>query len=166
MTENLNQTFEAELRNFFVLTPLNMVFAALALAIGMQSILITILGLHRGEPFTTLSLLMVLAGGAAIVVGLGWLLYIMKIFRPVKEVRKDYRTMEKPIADDNLTGLIVRMIANYRETKTTIRAMIFICVIGGLIYLALGIANVFQSVVWVISPESPGLGGFAFLTRG
>jgi len=166
MTKNFNQTFEGELHAFFVLSLLSMVFGALVLAIGMQSIIIALLGLQNDEPFTNLSLLIVLVGCVAIIIGFSWLFTTMKVFRPVHKIRKEYRAMEKPVADIPLTGLIVRMIASYRENKTIIKAMTLICAVGGLIYLSLGITNVLQGISSVINPVYSSPGVFTFLAGG
>jgi hypothetical protein len=158
--------FKAELRSFFALSLFNMVFGALAMAFGMQFVITTAIGLQKGEPFTVLSLVTILVGGAAIVLGLRWISSIVKIFRGVNEVRKKYRATKKPIANEILTGLIVRMLAHYRENKLTIRAMAVICALGGLIYLALGVTNIFQGVAWVAAPGSAIPPDFAFLAAG
>jgi hypothetical protein len=166
MTEDVSTEFESELRSFFVLSLLNIVFGALAMAFGVQFLATAGLSLQADGSLTVPLFIQVLVGITAVVLGLKWIRSTVKIFRGVKEIRKEYRAHERPVEGVILTGLIVRMMAQYRENKTTIRAMTAICAIGGLVYLALGIINIFQGVAWVAAPGAPVPPAFAFLAAG
>jgi len=166
MTKDVTSEFEAELRSFFVLSLFNMVFGALAMAFGIQFIVTAGVALQNNGLLTIPLFIQVLVGLAAAVLGLWWIRSTIKIFRGVNEVRREYRATKKPVPGETLTGLIVRMMAHYRENKMTIRAMTVICALGGLVYLALGITNIFQGVAWVMAPGSAISPEFAFLAAG
>ncbi len=166
MTKDLTNDFKAELRSFFALSLFNMVFGALAMAFGILFIVTAGVALQNNALRTIPLFIQVLVGVAAAVLGLRWILSTTKIFRGVNEVRKEYRAAEKPVPGETLTRLIVRMMAHYRENKMTIRAMTVICAIGGLIYLALGITNIFQGVAWLQAPGSVNPPALAFLAAG
>ena len=156
MKKDVSTEFESELRSFFVLSLFNIVFGALAMAFGIQFVVTAGLSL-QAEPMLPVPLFVqVLVGITAAVLGFRWIRSTVKIFRGVKEVRNEYRALEKPVEGIALTGLILRMISHYRENKTTILAMTVICALGGIVYLALGITNVFQGISAVISSgEAP-----------
>jgi hypothetical protein len=54
--------------------------------------------------------------------------------------------LEKPVPGDALTGLIVRMMAHYRENWKPIWRMNLISTLGGCIFLALGLLNLVQGI--------------------
>jgi uncharacterized membrane protein len=166
MTKDVTTEFEAELRSFFVLSLFNMVFGALAMAFGIQFIVTAGVALQNNVLLTIPLFIQMLVGVAAAVLGLRWIRSTVRIFRGVNELRREYRATKKPVSGETLTGLIVRMMAQYRENKMTIRAMTVICALGGLVYLALGITNIFQGVAWAMAPGSAISPELAFLAAG
>jgi len=202
MTENLresvSETFAAELRSFFALCIMNLVFGALALAFGMQFILTALLAMAGEENFGLFLFLKALAGWAAAVIGLRWILSSARILRGVGKIRRDYRALEgpgagavkaaperpvpegtgkepvsgvsgaAPLTGDALTGLIIGMMAHYRENWKTIWRMNLLSIVGGCIFLALGMLNLIQGISALASGSVPGYPLFvqAGLTSG
>jgi hypothetical protein len=178
----LAQTFAAELRSFFVLCLLSLVFGALALAFGLQFIATALLAMAASGDFGIFPFLQALAGWAAVVIGFRWILSSARILKGVNPIRREYRAVEGSLAGDTgkgpgpgeampgtipgdtgmepgsgripehpvpgeaLTGLIIRMMAHYRENWKTIMRMNLISTLGGWIFLVLGVANIAQGI--------------------
>jgi hypothetical protein len=164
MTETSVQQFGKELTGFFVLVLLNLVFGALAMAIGMQIILTTLLQYTAGvTPSSIISAARIFIGTAGFVIGLFWILASAKIVRGLKGVRKEYRNRAVvSVPAETLTGWIVAVLAHYRENRTVIRWMILIAIAGGVIYLALGVTNIVQGTQALTGVTSQGFGVIAF----
>ena len=197
LKESTSETFAAELRSFFVLCLLNLVFGSLALAIGMQVIITAVLAMAQTGNFGIFPFLQALAGWAAAVIGFRWILSSAKILKGVTRIRREYRALEgsgagisgkeppagpegkgsvpgettmggepgrepargSPLHGEALAGLILRMMAHYRENWNTIWRMNLISILGGCIFLALGVLNLAQG----ISAWYAGGTGFPFL---
>ena len=160
MTESSEQQFGKELTSFFVLVLLNLALGALAMAFGLQTIVVTLVEYGSGgNPFILSSGARILIGAAGIVIGIFWIKTSAKIFRGIKKVRKEYRNHTGPVPAETLTGWIVAMLAHYRENRTVIRQMAFIGTIGGAIFLALGIANLAQGIQ-AIPAQSDQISGY------
>ncbi len=189
MTEtmgNLSENFGRELRSFFALCLMNLVFGALALGFGMQFILTAVLAMAGEENFGLFLFLRALAGWAAAVVGFRWILSSARILKGVGKIRRDYRALEGhgagavkaalerpvpegtgkeqisgvsgaiPIAADALTGLIIGMMAHYRENWKTIWKMNLLSIVGCCIFLVLGVLNLIQGFSALASGSVPG----------
>ena len=144
MKEQLSDQFAGELRSFFILSLLNVVFGAQALAFGIQFIVTAMLALMEGAAILIPGIL-ALAGGVLVVLGLRWILSSVHILSGVTNLRRAHRKIEDSAPDEILTRLIVRMMAHYRENRETIRVMTLICILGGLLFLALGTVNLIQA---------------------
>jgi hypothetical protein len=102
--------------------------------------------------FQWLPAFQILLGWAAVVVGFRWILSSAKILRGVTRIRREYRAMEGAVSPEALTGLIVRMMAHYRANWKAIWRMNLISILGGAIFLALGVVNIIQGIQWWYSP--------------
>jgi hypothetical protein len=146
MTKNVSQQVFGELRSFFFVTLLNLVFGALVMAFGLMFIVTSsILLAQDGNP-GIIPIIQILAGGAGWVLGLRWILSSAKILKGIGPLRRKYRTAEKPLSDEILTDLIIGLMSYYRENGKTVRRMIVVCALGGCVYIALGVTNIFQSI--------------------
>ena len=150
MTENLKKTvsqnFASELQSFFVLCLMNLVFGGLAMAFGIQFIVTAVLVMTAAGTLEWFPVFQVLLGWAAAVIGLRWIVSTVEIFEGVTEIRGEYQEIEEPVSDEVITGLIVRMMAHYRENWKAIWRMNLICTLGGAVFLTLGVLNLFQGV--------------------
>jgi hypothetical protein len=159
-----SRNFASELRSFFALCLMNLVFGSLAMAFGMQFIVTAVLAMAEAGTFQWFSVIQVLLGWAAAVVGLRWIISTVGIFKGVNKIRREYRAMEGPragktrgepvsgetqagtVTAEALTRLIVRMMGHYRENWKAIWRMNLICTLGGAVFLTLGLLNLFQGV--------------------
>jgi len=141
MYEQALSQFRTEIRHFFLISILNLVFAAIAIAFGVQYIVTAILGQDM-DPLTIG--VRMFTGAVALVcfgLGIGWILSTVRVFEGIVEIKDDLETAGAAITDNRLTCLIVRMLAHYRDNRTTISTMILVCTLGGACFFVLGIAN-------------------------
>ncbi|MDD1660345.1 MAG: hypothetical protein LUQ62_03975, partial [Methanomicrobiales archaeon] len=123
----------------------------------------------------------ILAWGAIAFIGFRWILSSVKVLEGVAEIRGDYMALEEPVSGETLTGLIIRMLAQYRENRKAIRLMTLVCTLGGAIFLALGVLNLIAGISAAVAGTGPlyiflvraglagGMGGslfFPFLAAG
>ena len=164
LPKSTSEDFVSELQSFFALCLMNLVFGSLAMAFGIQFIVTAVLAMAEAGTFQWFPAFQVLLGWAAAVIGLRWIISTAGIFRGVNTVRREYRAMGGPGAGETrgepvsrgtqagtvpaeaLTGLIVRMMAHYRENWKAIWRMNLISTLGGAVFLALGVLNLVQGV--------------------
>ncbi len=147
MTQNVSQQFTRELRSFFVVALLNLVFGALAIAFGVQFIVTASIATAQSGVLELLFLVQIVVGIVAAMLGMRWILSSARILRGISPIRREYRRVDKPVPDETITDMIIRLVSHYRENGRTIRRMIMICALGGCIYVTLGAMNVYQSVI-------------------
>jgi hypothetical protein len=151
MNTDTTTQFQGELDSFFFLALLNMAFGALAMAFGMQYILLAVLG----QPIVQTGPVLRILGGAISLAGFGlglsWILTSARVLRGIREIRKEYRHYEGPVPGEVLTGWIVRMLAHYRENKRILPWMITVSRLGGCCFVTLGIVNILQGTAALAS---------------
>lgn len=141
MTDPAFQRFRKEINSFYLVTLLNIVFGALAMAFGIAYIVSSIADLTNWQ---ALPLLPAAVGAVALVacgLGLSWLISSVEIMDGVDDIRSEYTDCAQPVPEDVLVSGIIRMIAHYREHQATIRRMILVCTLGGFCFLALGVLS-------------------------
>jgi hypothetical protein len=140
MTDTLSQ-FRTEVRHFFLISLLNLVFAALAISYGVQFMVTAILG-GVSDPATTG--FRIFSGVVAMTcfgLGISWLLLSLRIFEGIETIKDDLDREGTSITDERLTCLIVRMLVHYRDNRGTVEKMICVCTAGGCGFFILGIAT-------------------------
>ena len=154
-------SFRTEIRHFFLISLLNLVFAAIAIAIGVQYMVTAILGqtIDSVIPgFPAIPGLRIFTGAIAMIcfgLGIRWILSTVRIFEGTVTIKDDLKRYGDAISDEHLTCMIVRMLAHYRDNRKTIRTMILVCTLGGVCFFVLGITNSIK----ILTVSS---GGFAF----
>jgi hypothetical protein len=141
MKENTSQQFVGELWSFYILSFLNVVFAALVIAFGVQFIVTSVPALTEGETSIVFPAIQILLGGATVVLGLRWILASVQIFSGIEQLRDEWSGLEDPVPDETITGLIIKLISNYRENRETIQTMIITGIFCGFFLLILGIIH-------------------------
>src|SRR5512139_431396 len=99
MKTALNQ-FKTEIRQFYLISLLNLVFAALAIAFGVQYIVSAVLG-ASADPAT--SWIRILTGALALScfgLGIGWIQSTARVFEGVETIKADLDTEGDAITDD------------------------------------------------------------------
>lgn len=141
MTSTIYSHFYHELNSFFLVTLLNVVFGALAMAFGIQYIVASVLGLTDEEPLSLIRIVTAAISMVGLGLGLSWMVSSVEILDGIDDIRNFLKENTKPVSDEITTCGIVRMIAHYRGHRKTIRTMILVCTIGGFCFLALGIIS-------------------------
>lgn len=135
--------FRTEIRQFYIVCILNLIFAALAMGFGISFMISAILGL------TAPPRLGILIGAIATVcfgLGLSWLLSTVRIFKGIKVINHQLDAEGTSITDDRITCLIVRMLTHYRDNRKTIGKMIRGCTFGGICFFSLGIGTSLEAI--------------------
>jgi hypothetical protein len=139
--------FRTETRHFFLISVLNLVFSAIAIATGVQYIVTAILG-QTLDPlmpgFPGIPGVRIFTGAIAMVcfgLGIGWILSTVRIFEGIVTIKDNLEKDGDAITDERLTCLIVRMLAHYRDNRRTIRTMILVCILGGVCFFVLAIGH-------------------------
>lgn len=141
MTSTIYSHFYHELNSFFLVTLLNVVFGALAIALGIQYIVASVLGLTDEEPLSLIRIMTAAISMVGFGLGLSWIVSSVEILDGIDDIRNFLKENTTPVSDEITTCGIVRMIAHYRGHRKTIRTMILVCTIGGFCFLALGIIS-------------------------
>ena len=77
-----------------------------------------------------------------------------KLLKSVRVVRNFYKQKKRrEMPDEDFTGMMIHMMTRYREQKRIIRAMVVICLLGGLCYVALGALNAVQFLSGIASGD-------------
>ncbi len=163
MTDTIETRFSRELNSFFGVTLLNVVFAAQAIALGIAYIVAAVLGTSEvpAEPA-----LRVLAGALALVcfgLGIAWIRTSALVLRGVAVIRRGFRRRGATVSDEDVTRGIVAMVAHYREHRATVRAMIIVCTVGGVLFLAQGLLSALESASLSLSAGSVTLNAYALI---
>lgn len=147
MQSNQSKAFNEEFRSFFSLYLVNLVLAALTMALGLAIVVQEVVS-PTAAVLAPVSLLQVMAGGIAFVLGLVWITATARLLRGIRVVRKAYRENKKQeMSPEEVTGMMVHLMTQYRDQKPLIRAMVVICSVGGICYLLLGISNLISAIV-------------------
>jgi hypothetical protein len=135
------EQFRNEVTNFYLISLINIIFSALALAFGIAYMVGAVTGISA-EP--QIPFFRILAGAAAMIcfgLGLGWLLSTVKIFEGTGTIRDILCGSGEPVSEERVTCLIVRMLAHYRDNRQTIRTMVLVSTAGGYVFLLLSVAT-------------------------
>ncbi|OPX65264.1 MULTISPECIES: hypothetical protein [unclassified Methanoregula] len=133
--------FKTEIANFYRISLINLVFAALAIAYGISYIITAVLGSPLGLQAVLLRLVTGAAALACFGLGLSWLLSTLRIFEGVETIRDALSASGEEVSEERLTCLIVRMLAHYRDNRDTIRTMILVSTAGGCVFFVLSITS-------------------------
>ncbi len=134
--------FNVEIRSFLGLTIINLVFGALAIAIGVSTVVNNIQYLMELSEISIIPSILVCIGGFVFLLGLYWIISSVEILDGITDITEEYKNFKGRITDDYFTSLIIRMMAQYRSNKTIIHRMVFIGRIGGHICIIAGIIEI------------------------
>jgi len=117
---------------------MNIIFAALTMAFGMSAVILGILGLVGAGDGLLSSLVSLLLGGAAFIIGIRWIMASAGILGEVGDLRREARALNGGGTDEDVRRLMVRMLGIYRDRKTTVERMLLVAKIGGAVFLLIG----------------------------
>jgi hypothetical protein len=146
MKTDVSPQFEDEIRSFWILSILNLVFAAITMAYGIMFIVTRLQEMLNAGTLLLVPLITVIVGFAAAVLGIKWILASVEIFSSIEELKSAYDVKKGEMTPEDSTGFIIQMINQYRTNKATIRTMILVCTAGGCCFLVLGIISSIEFV--------------------
>ncbi|PKL62582.1 MAG: hypothetical protein CVV31_05640 [Methanomicrobiales archaeon HGW-Methanomicrobiales-2] len=142
MHESALIRFRSEIRHFYLITAANIVFAALVMAFGISGLVGQAVLIYETFSTTVYAIyspaILVIALVAAFA-GFGWILTSVRVFEGIETIKDDLDERGSEVSNEDLTGLIVRMLSHYRDNRGTVRTMIVVCTLGGVCSFLLGI---------------------------
>ena len=146
--------FQRELNSYQGLAILNIVFGGLAMSFGIGIGIQNIFALVQAQNLLLPQLFLIALGFLATVISMKWLVSSAELLESVTDMKDDYSKKKTGLDEENLTGLIINMIANYRENKPIIKAMMLISKIAGVCFLISGVFNLAIVVTNIIAGAS------------
>jgi len=144
--EELKTKCKNEIRSFFGLTLVNLVIAALIMALGIGLGVTQLLALVELGTIQLLPLLLISAGFIAAIAGVYWLIKTAEILDGVEDISSSCEQISKHDNQDQVTGVLVQMIAHYRKNQPIIDKMNILGRIGGVLFLAGGSLSLVYTV--------------------
>ena len=159
MTANIRNKLRRELHSFYALLLISIVFACIALALGIGFGVQNLLGLIKAQSTPPIQVaftsVLVLIGFVAFGLSLRWLITSTEVFSDAHDLRENYEKSMVSLDDHQLTWLLVRTLGYYRERRSTIQRLSLFSKIAGICFIVNGL---FQLAVAAISPPSSFLG--------
>jgi hypothetical protein len=153
VSTNTAQKLQHELNSLQALTMINMVAAALALAFGAYFALPTLITIATTLTVELTQIGMVILGLIAFVVAIRWLIPCAEMIDAGSTIRDELTEHKKngTLDDDTLTGLIVKMVATYRENKPTLKLMTRISKIAGVCFALSAVYSLVTIILGALS---------------
>jgi hypothetical protein len=133
MTINTSQKLQHELNSLQGLSIINIVCSSLVLSFGIYFLMPNLISMATTQTVQLNQVGLVILGALAFLVAIRWLIsssqitdVSSKLLRSLAEHKRN-----KTLDDEALTGLIVKMMAAYRENKPTLKLMMTISRIAG-----------------------------------
>jgi hypothetical protein len=141
MTDNLIKQMNHEILIFIGLSVVNIVFSAIALALGIVLIVNNIFILIESQTIINISLGYVIAGGALALIGFWWILPSVSIMDFVTDINLKYDKKNDRPTDEMIINVIIKMISYFRKNSNIINKMIFISRVGGVLFIINGVIS-------------------------
>ena len=129
--EEIKTKCKNEIRSFFGLTLVNLVIAAIIMSLGIGLGVTQLLALVELGTIQLIPLLLVSAGGIAAIAGIYWLIKTAEILDGVEDISSACEQISPYDNQDQITGVLVEMIAHYRKNQPIIDTMNILGRIGG-----------------------------------
>ena len=141
MTTNILGKFRRELGSFYALAMMSIVFGGIAMALGISFGVQNVLVLVKVRDLLSTQLVFTVVGFLAFGVSLRWLISSVEILDGVSEIRDDFEKEKIRQDDESVTGLIVKMMAYYRDNKSTIQRLALLSRVAGICFIVNGLAQ-------------------------
>jgi hypothetical protein len=146
MATKTSEKLEQEVNSFVSLALINIVFSAIAMALGISIIVPNIISIVTTQSVLFSQIVLVVIGGLAFVFSIKWLISSAELFEVSDELKEDY-SKNKTLDEEAQTGLIVKMLSYYRENKPTFKKMMLVSQIAGVCFLISGVFNLITPVI-------------------
>jgi len=137
MPNRIEIKLKQEINSFMGLTLSNIVFSALAMAFGVTILVPNVTEMVGLQSLLFPQLVVVIIGFLAFVVSIKWLVSSVEMFEISTELKEDY-AKSKALDEEAQTGLVIKIMAYYRENKPTIKKMMLVSRFAGVCFLISG----------------------------
>ncbi len=127
-----------EIRSFFGLTLINIVVAALIMALGIGFGITQLLAVINSGEILLTPLFLIGAGFTAVIAGVYWLTKTAEILDGIDQINSTYEQLPQHPNQDQVTNVFVEMLAHYRKNKPLIGTMTSLGRISGVIFIIVG----------------------------
>jgi hypothetical protein len=145
MATKTSEKLQQEVNSFVSLALINIVFSAVAMGLGISIIIPNITSMVTTQSVLFTQVVLVVIGGLASVFSIKWLISSAELFEVSDELKEDY-AKNKTLDEEAQTGLIVKMMAYYRENKPTLKKMMSVSRIAGICFLISGAFTIITAV--------------------
>jgi hypothetical protein len=145
MATKTSEKLQQEVNSFVSLALINIVFSAVAMGLGISIIVPNIISMVTTQSVLFPQIVFVAIGGLASVFSIKWLISSAELFEVSDELKEDY-AKNKTLDEEAQTGLIVKMMAYYRENKPTLKKMMSVSRIAGICFLISGAFTIITAV--------------------
>ena len=146
MATKTSEKLKQEVNSFVRLALINIVFSAIAMALGISIIVPNITSIVTTQTALFPQIILVVIGFSAFVFSIKWLISSVEMFEASDELKEDY-TKNKTFDEEAQTSLIVKMLSHYRKNKPTIKKMMWVSLIAGVCFLISGVFNLITAVI-------------------
>jgi hypothetical protein len=146
MATKTSEKLKQEVNSFASLALINIVFSAVAMGLGISIIVPNITSIVTTQSVLFSQIVLVVIGGLAFAFSIKWLISSAEMFEVSDELKEDH-TKSKTLDEEAQTGLIVKMMAYFRENKPTLKKMMWVSRIAGLCFLISGVFTIITAVI-------------------
>ena len=146
MATKTSERLKQEVNSFVGLTLINIVFSAVAMALGISIIVPNMTSIVTTQSALFPQIVLVVIGFLASVFSIKWLISSVEMFEVSTELKEDY-AKNKTLDEEAQTGLIIKMMSYYRNNKPTIKKMMWVSLIAGFCFLISGTFNLITAVI-------------------
>jgi hypothetical protein len=128
---------------------MNIVFGGLAMSLAISIIVQNGFALTQTRSLLLPELALTILGFVAAAISVRWLVSSAELLEDATDMKDEYAEKKADLDEDGLTGMIVKMMAQYRENKSTIKLMVWVSRIAGVCFVisgAFGVATVVGGV--------------------
>jgi len=144
MITNTAQKLRRESNSLLGLAIINIVSSAMVLAFGSSALFPNIITMFNAQSILLPELAWAILGGFAFAIGIRWLVTTAEVLEISEQLKEGSKNNQD---EDALTGVIVDVMANYREKRGTIKLMMMISRIAGLGFLIAGIYSIVTATI-------------------
>ena len=150
MATKISEKLKQEVNSFVGLALINIAFSAVAMGLGISTIISKITSMVTTQSVLFPQIVLIVIGVLASVFSIKWLISSAEMFEVSDELKEDY-TKNKTLDEEAQTGLIVKIMAYYRENKSTIKKMMWVSRIAGFCFLISGAYTIITAIINVIT---------------
>jgi len=143
MKNNLQKQLNKEMLNFLGLAIINLIFSAIILAFGIMFIVNHLYRLNEYSTLINPSIGFIVMGIIFSVIGFWWILKSSYVMDFITDIQWEIYWTKKIPSEEQITSSIIKLVAYYRENTDTIKKMMIISRVGGIIFII-------QSIYYII----------------